>query len=155
MKNTYIILFIFSLLLTGCSSTYTIKGYPSKDRYYRDFNRSVGDKDLKIILSNDSLYETTGGGVIKYDTLFTPLNVFPVEIIKTINYTNTLKSEIFGFLIGEIVTGILLAPILVNNISASNFASALSYYSFASLSGCVFGGIAGFYIGWDVTYQFN
>ena len=155
MKNTIIILFIFSLFFTGCSSSYSIKGYSSKDRFYRDFNRSADKKDLNITLLNDSLVQITGGGILKHDTLYTSEYIFPVNIIKTINYTNTLKSSIFGMLIGEVAIVIASAPIFANNINVFNFATLIKYAAIVELSGCFFGGIAGFYIGWDVTYQFN
>jgi hypothetical protein len=142
-------------MLIGCSSSYTLSHYSTKDRFYRDFNNSVGDKDLKITLVNDSLYLTTGGGVIKHDTLYTPANAFPVENIKTINYTNTLITTIFGVVIGGLALTIPATAILVNNVNAFNFASAFTYYSIAMLSGCVLGGITGSYIGWDVIYRFN
>jgi PBP1b-binding outer membrane lipoprotein LpoB len=54
MKNIYGLFFLLALLLMGCSSTYTIKDFPSKERFYEDFNNSVKNKDVSITLMSDS-----------------------------------------------------------------------------------------------------
>jgi hypothetical protein len=155
MKKYYSALFLLALILMGCSSTYTIKNFSSKEKFYKDFNSSVGSKDMNITLSNDSLYEISGGGLLKHDTLYTSEYIFPVNIIKTVQYKTTLKSTLFGIFCGELVIGIAGGNILHNNINKLDFASTLMYGSIVVISGGIIGGIAGYFIGWDVTYQFN
>jgi hypothetical protein len=155
MKIYYAVLFLFSLLITGCSSTYTLRHYSSKDNFYKDFNSSVGSKDLNVILLNDSLVQTKDGGILKNDTLFTKTNVFPVNFIKTVQFKTRLKSTLFGILFGEMGTMIAGGNILANNQSKLDLNSFIRYASIVFLSGGIIGAIAGYYIGWDINYQFN
>ena len=69
MKKYYTLLFLFALLFIGCS-TYTIKDFPSKDKFYEDFNNSVKNKDVNITLINDSSFTINDGAVLENDTLF-------------------------------------------------------------------------------------
>ena len=154
MKIYYSVIFLLALLLMGCSSTYTIKGYSSKEKFDEDFVSSADTKDLNITLLNDSLVQTTGGVDIKNDTLFTSTGAFPVNIIKTVNYKNRLKSTIFGCLGGELLIGIAGANLLANNISKLDFTSIQLVFLVPAASAMI-GAITGYYIGWDVTYQFN
>ena len=157
MKNTYIILFIFSLLLLGCSSTYTVKNFSSKDRFYRDFIRSADTKDLNITLLNDSLVQTTGGVIIKHDTLFTSTNVFPVNIIKTVSYKTEGGggSLPLGILSGA-VSGIIIAVLAGNAYQSKEMdITPITYYMLFPPLGAVIGGIVGWFIGWKTIYQFN
>ena len=112
MQNIYSLLFVLVLLLMGCSFTYTIKNFHSKEKFYEDFNNSAKNKDLNITLINDSSFSVIGGRVLKQDTLYTSTNVFPVNIVKTVNYKTRLRSLLIGILSGKmepifaIITGI-------------------------------------------------
>jgi hypothetical protein len=154
MIKYYTLFLLSAFLFIGCSSTYTIKGYSSKEKFHKDFNSSADNKDLNITLTNDSLVQTTDGGIIKHDTLFTSAGDFPVSMIKTVNYKNRLKSTIFGCIGGELLIGIAGANILANNISKLNFTTIQLVFLVPAV-GIVVGVISGYYIGWDVTYQFN
>lgn len=59
----------FALLLIGCSSTYTIKDFSSKEKFYEDFNNSAKDKTVKVTLTNDSSFTTLNGASISNDSL--------------------------------------------------------------------------------------
>jgi hypothetical protein len=83
MKIFYILISLSSLLLIGCSSTYTVAGFPSRDKFYEDFNNSAGNKSLKIILDNDSTIFADDGARISNDSLFITLPVLKQE--KVIN----------------------------------------------------------------------
>ena len=151
----YCTLFLLSVfILIGCSSTYTLRNYSSKEKFHKDFNTSADNKDLNITLLNDSLVQTTDGGILKHDTLFTSTGAFPVNIIKTVNYKNRLKSSIYGCLSGVFVIGIAGANILHNNISNLDFTS-IQLVFLVPAAGAIIGAMTGYYIGWDVTYQFN
>src|ERR1035437_523103 len=54
----------------GCSSTYTIKDFPSKEKFYQSFNKSEKDKNIKVVLRNDSSFTVMHGAVLENDTLF-------------------------------------------------------------------------------------
>ena len=69
MKNIYGLFFLLALLLMGCSSTYTIKDFPSKERFYEDFNKFAQNKDVEITLINDSSFTINDGTVLENDTL--------------------------------------------------------------------------------------
>jgi|ERR1035438_4002930 hypothetical protein len=70
MKKYYSALFLLALILMGCSSTYTIKNFSSKEKFYQDFNNSVKERDIKVVLSNDSSFTLMHGAVLENDTLF-------------------------------------------------------------------------------------
>ncbi len=83
MKIYYLLISLSSLLLIGCSSTYKVSDFPSRDKFYEDFNNSASDKSLKIILNNDSTITAENGAVISNDSLFITLPVLKQE--KVIN----------------------------------------------------------------------
>jgi hypothetical protein len=69
MKIFYLLIPVFSLLLIGCSSTYKVTDFPSKAKFYADFNKSASNKTLKIKLSSDSSYTYSGAEIVN-DTLY-------------------------------------------------------------------------------------
>ncbi|MGA7721954.1 MAG: hypothetical protein WCA84_12370 [Ignavibacteriaceae bacterium] len=83
MKIFYLLISVLSLLLIGCSSTYKVSDFPSRDKFYEDFNKSASDKSLKIILDNDSTISADDGARISNDSLFITLPVLKQE--KVIN----------------------------------------------------------------------
>ncbi|MGA7721952.1 MAG: hypothetical protein WCA84_12360 [Ignavibacteriaceae bacterium] len=70
MKIFYLLIPVFSLLLIGCSSTYRISDFPSKEKYYSDFNNFAKSKSVKVILTNDSSFVISSGAKIEKDTLY-------------------------------------------------------------------------------------
>jgi hypothetical protein len=93
MKNIYYLFFVSSLLFVGCS-TYTIRDYPSKDKFYEDFNHSAGNKDVNITLINDSSFTINDGVVLENDSLFSfalleerDVRTYPLSLITEIRYT--------------------------------------------------------------------
>ena len=69
MKNIYFIIPVLLLALNGCSSIYNMKQSNSKETFYDNFNKSVKDKKIKIILTNDSSFAVYGGSIIANDSL--------------------------------------------------------------------------------------
>src|ERR1039457_5796741 len=70
MKYINTLLIVSALILMGCSSTYTIQNFSSKEKFYQDFNNSVKERDIKVVLSNDSSFTLMHGAVLENDTLF-------------------------------------------------------------------------------------
>jgi hypothetical protein len=60
---------IIIILLTGCTSTYRISDFSSKDKYFEDFNKSVNHQSLQITLNNDSVITADFGAKIANDSL--------------------------------------------------------------------------------------
>jgi hypothetical protein len=95
VKNIYSLLSVLALLLMGCSSTHTIKDFPSKEKFYQDFNNSAKNKDVKIILVKDSSFAINDGIALENDTLFSYVILegkdsrsFALSEITEIKYTN-------------------------------------------------------------------
>ena len=95
MKNSIrLLIFFFIFILESCSSIYTVKDFPSKEKLYQDFNNSVKDKNINVKFINDSSLTINNGAVIKNDTLYSigyrlDKNYRKVALseIKKINYT--------------------------------------------------------------------
>ena len=96
MKSTYYLIVVFiSLVILGCSSTYTIKDFSSKEKFYDDFNNFASSKSLDVELINDSSI-TVSNGFILGDTLYTPgfridrkSGKIALSDIKKIDYTGS------------------------------------------------------------------
>jgi hypothetical protein len=80
-----------SFFLIGCSSNYLVKDFPSKNKFYEDFNNSVNKERVNIILTNDSSFSINNGVVIINDTLFA-LRDF--EIKRNISFAKSDISDI-------------------------------------------------------------
>ena len=100
MKNIYGLFFLLALLLMGCSSTYTIKDFPSKEKFYEDFNNSAQNKDVNVTLINDSSFTINDGTVLENDTLISygklegkDKRSFALSDITEIRYANNDSSS--------------------------------------------------------------
>ena len=100
MRIIYLISSIFLLTLTGCSTTYKVTDFSSRDKFYGDFNNFARNKNVKVTLSNDSSFSLTNSAEIANDTLYylgKEINSgnkrIAVSDIKELNYTsNDYKS---------------------------------------------------------------
>jgi hypothetical protein len=70
MKTLLILLILCIPILTGCASTYSVRNFSSKEKFYDDFNKCSKDKNLKITLSNDSSFNINHQVLLENDTLF-------------------------------------------------------------------------------------
>jgi hypothetical protein len=70
MRKFYLYIAALSLILIGCSSTYKISNFSSKDKFYEDFNNFAKNKSVKVTLINDSSFSFKNGAEIANDTLF-------------------------------------------------------------------------------------
>jgi hypothetical protein len=69
MKIYYLLISLSSLLLIGCSSTYKVSDFPSRDKFYEDFNNFSGYRIMDVTLKNDSTFKVPVGAKIFNDTL--------------------------------------------------------------------------------------
>jgi hypothetical protein len=69
MKIFYLLVSVLSLLLIGCSSTYKISDFPSKDKFYEDFNNFASIRNMDVTLKNDSTFNVPEGSKILDDKL--------------------------------------------------------------------------------------
>jgi hypothetical protein len=97
MKILLLITAVVTLLLTGCSSTYKVSEFLSKDKFYENFNKSASDGTAEITLGNDSVLVAERGAQILNDSLtFTErilkeenkLSMGEVKRIEYIDYAN-------------------------------------------------------------------
>ncbi len=96
MKSIYyFIVAFFSLIVLGCSSTYTSSDFSSKQKFYDDFNNFAASKSLDVELTNDSSISVSNGFILD-DTLYTPgfrinrkSGRIAVADIKKINYSGS------------------------------------------------------------------
>ena len=100
MKTLFLILSGMSLLFIGCSSTYKVSDFSSKDKFYEDFNNFARNKNVKVTLLNDSTFSINNGAAIRNDSLCSLGEVtnignkkLALSDTKEINYTsNDYKS---------------------------------------------------------------
>jgi hypothetical protein len=69
MKSIKLISVVIPILFIGCSSTYRISQFSSKDKFFEDFNKSANDKSLKITMNDDSSFTANRGAKISNDSL--------------------------------------------------------------------------------------
>jgi len=74
MKSHYFAVTFIFLLFIGCSSTYRVSDFSSKEKFYNDFNYSFKEREAKVILTNDSTFSVYNGALIENDTLFSLVN---------------------------------------------------------------------------------
>jgi hypothetical protein len=102
MKKIHGLFFLLSLLFMGCSSTYTIKDFTSKDKFYEDFNSSAKSKDVNITLMNDSSFTINDGVVLENGILFSvegkDKKSFPLSDVAEIKYTKNDSASASIFL---------------------------------------------------------
>jgi len=75
MKNTYLVAALLLILLSGCSSTYKVTDFPTKEKFYEEFNDTFKDREAKVTLVNDSSFIAQYGVVIKNDMLLSFVNM--------------------------------------------------------------------------------
>jgi hypothetical protein len=98
MKALYLIIILFPLLLegTGCSSTYNLSDFYSKDKFYNDVNNHIDGKEVNVTLNNNSIFTTNENGVhINQNFLTLKLysskdTTLPLSEIQNINYNSNL-----------------------------------------------------------------
>jgi len=102
LKYKYSIAAILSALFIGCSSTYRISDFLSKDKFYEDFNKFAENKSVKVTLMNDSTFNINSAK-IQDDSIYSIENeniVITKEIdtseIKELSYN---KFQIYAYIL--------------------------------------------------------
>ncbi|MHB8851719.1 MAG: hypothetical protein ACYC6P_00010 [Ignavibacteriaceae bacterium] len=160
MKNFYFLIIIILLVFTGCSSYYTEKRFPSKEKFYDDFNNFAKNKNVEVTLMNDSSFTILEGASISEDTLtFNYKNAImfngyiPVKNIKEIYYKKNWPGIIPGVLFGFGVS-FFVAAIGESQGGFLENDGGLALFRGVPI-GIVIGGAIGWFIGANYIYQFN
>ena len=91
MKYIFFLIPIIFLFLIGCSSTYKITDYPSKETFYKDINSSIRNRDVKVVTA-DSSFTSLKGSQINDGSLQTVSLVqksIPLQEVKNVKYSET------------------------------------------------------------------
>ena len=90
MKNLILSSVFLSMLFMGCYSNYTVRDFPTKEKFYEDFNNSVKNREIKITFIDDSLFYYSYGVILEHDTIFSNmLTPYPLSEISKIDYSNS------------------------------------------------------------------
>ena len=166
MKNYYSLLTILLFLfLVGCSSTYTLKDFSSKEKFYEDFNKYMSNRLVKVTFVNDSSFIISENVKISNDSvllLSTGQNIisnFPLEKVKEIRNIHIHNNQLNGLWMGSSFCFLLSIPIIeVIRESSNDPPSALptfpASFGFAGLGGLIGLGI-GSMVDKTYIYQFN
>ncbi|MCK9210498.1 MAG: hypothetical protein M0P61_06660 [Ignavibacteriaceae bacterium] len=84
------------ILFAGCSSTYRVNDFPTKEKFYDEFNNSFKAKEVNVTLTNDSSFSIYNGAWVENDTLFSLVNLegkrsrsLALEDVADIKYSGT------------------------------------------------------------------
>ncbi len=170
MKISFLFIAFSFLFLEGCQSNYIVNKYYSKEELYKNFNASCIDKNVKIILMNDSSFIVTGGARISNDTLLFVAQeknsnaVFvPLSNVKRISYNKRWLGIPFGILtgavLGTLAGAIGIIPVYETHSDISGVQTQTIETGGAMLVGIgvgtVIGGVIGWLIGYNYIYYFN
>ena len=156
MKLFYLTTAVLSLFIIGCSHTYEVSKYLSKEELYKEFNESARDKDeLRITFTNDSSIFVYNGATIKNDTIFLndiSLSKYNSQIsvsqIKQISYNNHFKGAVPGFLLGTVGGGAIGATGWIYHPEDEGMGGTPRFnQSTATIIGAIFGLFSGTMIG--------
>jgi hypothetical protein len=165
MRLFYSFIFMFFLFFIGCSRTYRVTKYFSKEQLYENFNNSAQNKNLKVVLNNDSSFLATNSAIVFNDSLILNTNsegsnkTFPLLRVKQVSYKNHWKGIVPGLLIGTIVggafgsTGWVLKPKSGGN-PPLKFDQGQGIF-IGALLGAVVGSVVGYIFGYNFNYEFR
>ncbi|MGE5353654.1 MAG: outer membrane beta-barrel protein [Acidobacteriota bacterium] len=115
-RRFYLVTFILALSITGCTSTYVKRNFPTKSAFIEKLSENSGSAD--IITKNDSLISAsdlrvTGDSLQWKDSGANERSVLPLKDIKEITFVHHWGSSITygafsGLLLGGVVSGVLL-----------------------------------------------
>ena len=154
---------IVSLFFIGCSSTYKVSDFSSKDKFYENFNKFADNKNMKVTLTNDSSFIAEGNTKVSNDTLIITMNVkndiyksLPLIKIREISYKNHWLGIPFGFLDGLVIgTGLGIIVSKSQSDQTGKNTDLVSPIIIGATGGSIIGIIVGWFVGWNYTYQFN
>ncbi|MHB8581161.1 MAG: hypothetical protein ACYDA4_15065 [Ignavibacteriaceae bacterium] len=169
MKIIYLLSSIFLLILTGCSTTYNISQFSSREKFYESFNNFAKTKKVKVTLTNDSSFYVHEGAYILDDSLkfYNNSRLESTKIssdnIKSISNNNRWLGALSGSLIAFVtgagtgyIAGFILGVITYNsgpphpNLADQHVGAEIVGGGFA-----IIGGVIGYLIGDNVIYIFK
>lgn len=164
MKNLSLLIPIFIFFIAGCSSTYRVNDFSSKEKFYEDFNKSMHNKSVNVLLANNSSFISSGNVLISNDSLIFSnpnekvMNILPVVQVKEISSISKRNNTLTGLWIGATFGFLISFPMIAMNNTDGNHAKHQAFFP-ASLVYTASGGLIGFVIGSILdktyTYQFN
>lgn len=93
IKYIYLITPALILFFAGCSSTYRVTDFKSKNEFYNNVNNNIKDREVNVTLNNDSTFATNDKGAqVEQNYLSLRLNrtvldtTLPLSEIQNINY---------------------------------------------------------------------
>lgn len=165
MKKGVFISCLVLLLAAGCSSTYKITDFSSREKFYKEFNTFAKDKTLYACFRIDNSCVQIERAKLLNDTLYffstndnKAIKILPINEIKEISY----KNHWIGLPI-PIASG-TAAGIIAGGMSAfiydkidKNDKNATDYDIFWGVTavGLITGGIIGWINGYTYVYEFN
>ena len=155
---------LFVLVAAGCSSTYRVSNFSSKEKFYNAFNKFASNKEIVITLNNDSTFIAEGNTRVLNDTLvfsstnkITHLQRLPVKDIKKISYKNHFTGASIGFLSGTsvgLITGLIGYGIIDKGNTQQDANKAGNFLTYSLAAGFTAGVIWGWISGITTTYIF-
>lgn len=152
------------LFVSGCTTTYVKKDFPSETRFYNEINRSPGSTD--IIMKNDSVV-SAGDIKIEQDSLkwentclqsytFPPRTdrfALPLNNVKAINVTHRWGNNIFTGMFSGMITGAVIGNFLVQMGNSTNSGyhpdDPMASLIPGALAGLLAGSVVGLLVGRD------
>lgn len=161
IRNIFIVLV---LILTGCSSTYTLKDFSSKEKFYENFNKYMSNKPVKVTFVNDSSFVISKNVKISNDSILllssgqNAFNNFPLDKVKEIRNIHIHNNRLNGLWMGSSFCFLLSIPIIEAVREGSNDPTKLptfpASFGFAGLGGLIGLGI-GSIVDKTYIYKFN
>lgn len=103
MKAVTVIIAICITLFTGCSLTYKVSDFPSKEEFYNSFNNSAKGRDAKITYNNDSLAAYSGMLFVEENSLVAFTKTYSGEKRLSLKEVNKINYTDFKTLSGSIL----------------------------------------------------
>jgi hypothetical protein len=113
MRPAIVFISIIFIVFTGCTITHDIVYSSSEREFYDDYNNSAGNKNVEVILKNDSTFYQENHTLIRNDSLYHFVKTedekyyeLPTSSVKKINYlTNDFKTARLTFNDGDQLKG--------------------------------------------------
>ncbi len=102
MKKIYFAGAFVLIFFTGCSSTYKVTDFPTKEKFYEEINTTLNQRPTKVTLRNDSVLAAQAGLVLKNDQLTCYSKVIdkrnrkiPLQDLASVNFNGQEKESAF------------------------------------------------------------
>ncbi|NCQ18149.1 MAG: hypothetical protein GW805_07495 [Ignavibacteria bacterium] len=172
MKNIFCIASILFIFI-GCSSTYKVTNFPSKEKFYEEFNDTFKEKEARVTLVNDSSFMASDGTIIKDSSLVLYIklveknnNGFALSSIADLSYdrddyqkasillknncritaenVKIVKDSIYFVELKNIIT---TTTIPISEVKTTSYTNKWKGLVWGSINGLLSGGIIGYLLG--------